>query len=231
MAPNDTPRGLATELSQAITELEASLERTAEAVAKIKDIAPRIAAVNSLLDELESVIRSGRQHFGGQQIEPPASIARPTLVVPNSTAHTPVARTAQPIPPRQLEETPPQRIERDEPQAAQATPAPQAALMQTPEREDARPQAPSDEALISFRLEFHSQPGPLDLRAVDEAVGDHPAVRDVALLDYDGRRATLKVWIAAPSSPAEVQAALIERAPDLFGTENDVSILALEDAA
>lgn len=92
--------------------------------------------------------------------------------------------------------------------------------------------APTTEApLISFRLEFESDGAPLDLRAVDDAVGEHPAVRDVALLDYDGRKATLKVWIDGASDAQQVQAALIEKASALFAPEAGITVTALEDAA
>ena len=87
------------------------------------------------------------------------------------------------------------------------------------------------EELTRFRLEFESSPGPLDLRAVDDAVSEHPAVRDVALLDYDGRKATLKVWIVATASPADVREALTNSAANLFPGGNDVTIVALEDVA
>jgi hypothetical protein len=90
---------------------------------------------------------------------------------------------------------------------------------------------PSNRDLVSFRLEFESKPGPLDLRTVDDAVSEHPAVRDVALLDYDGRKATLKVWIDSDASPSDVQAALTEKTAQLFPGENDVTIVALEDVA
>ena len=208
MAGNDTSNGLARELTQAIDELETALHRTTEAAARIRELVPRVAAFSSLLDELEGVILSRRQELGDIGAEQPVSYSRPTLVVPNSTAHAPTAwapKAAVP-PTEQPWETP--------------------ATAEPPETQQA-----GDETLTSFRLEFYSQPGPLDLRAVDEAVGEHPAVRDVALLDYDGRRATLKVWIEASASPADVQASLQERAQQLFGTENDVSIAALEDAA
>ncbi len=85
--------------------------------------------------------------------------------------------------------------------------------------------------LTCFRLEFESRPGPLDLRTVDDAVNEHPAVRDVALLDYDGRKATLKVWIDGAASPADVRGALVERSSRLFAAGNDVTIVAIEDAA
>lgn len=91
--------------------------------------------------------------------------------------------------------------------------------------------AADGEELTSFRLKFESHAGPLDLRAVDDAVGEHPAVRDVALLDYDGRRATLKVWIAAAASVADVRQMLADRVGQIIGNGGDVSIIALEDVA
>ena len=87
------------------------------------------------------------------------------------------------------------------------------------------------QGLKCFRLEFESRPGPLDLRTVDDAVSEHPAVRDVALLDYDGRKATLKVWIDGAASPSDVQSTLVERSSELFSAGNDVTIVAIEDAA
>jgi hypothetical protein len=87
------------------------------------------------------------------------------------------------------------------------------------------------ETLTSFRLEFESDPGPLDLRAVDDAVSDHPSVRDVALIDYDGRKATLKVWVTAATRPSDVQDALRERAAQLFPAHATVQVLALNGVA
>jgi hypothetical protein len=111
--------------------------------------------------------------------------------------------------------------------AEQPAPAPSPAWTNEPQ-----PQATTTaDELICFRLEFQSSGGPLDLRAVDDAVGEHPAVRDVALLDYDGRNATLKVWIVASVSPADVQGALSERAAEIFAPNGEVTIVALEDAA
>lgn len=93
-------------------------------------------------------------------------------------------------------------------------------------------QAPAtNSALTCFRLEFESKPGPLDLRSVDDAVGEHPSVRDVALLDYDGRKATLKVWIEQGADPATIRDSLTERAATLFGADNEVTVTAHEEAA
>jgi hypothetical protein len=85
--------------------------------------------------------------------------------------------------------------------------------------------------MVAFRLEFESRPGPLDLRAVDDAISEHPDVRDIALLDYDGHKATLKVWVEGNTSPASVQVEIRDRVRSLFSAENDVTVVALEDAA
>jgi hypothetical protein len=85
--------------------------------------------------------------------------------------------------------------------------------------------------LTSFRLEFESKPGPLDLRSVDDAVSEHHAVKDVALVDYDGKKATLKVWIDDSATPQDVRNALLEKAATIFGNENEVSVEALEGEA
>jgi hypothetical protein len=120
--------------------------------------------------------------------------------------------------------------------------APASALIPADERpwDSSEPADTADETIaqtqaradtVSFRLEFESRPGPLDLRTVDDAVSEHPAVRDVALLDYDGRKATLKVWIESGASPADVQRSLTDRASTLFDNSNDITIIALEDVA
>ena len=97
--------------------------------------------------------------------------------------------------------------------------------------ESAEKPAPGTPGLTSFRLEFESKPGPLDLRAVDDAVSEHHAVKDVALIDYDGKKATLKVWIDESATPHDVQNALLEKAASLFGPENEVTVVAIEDQA
>jgi len=194
MPNNDTTAALAQDLAEAIDDLQAALLRASDAASRIKGLVPRVSAVNALLDEIESVIQSGRREIGSA---PSAPFTRPTLVA---------------TPPQ------PERQPDDQPGAA-AGDAP----------EEPRPQASAD--ITCFRLEFQSNGGPLDLRAVDDAVSEHPAVRDVALIDYDGRNATLKVWIVNTVSPAEVQQALSERASQIFADGSDVTIVALEDAA
>jgi hypothetical protein len=222
MAIDQSRTGLENELSQALGELQTALGQASTATATIQSILPKIGAIGSLFDELDAVIRSGRQQIGSQAGDTPTTYTRPTLVVPSAP---------QPAPQPFIAPEP-------QPEPAFATSAPAATIepsttasggieRETPESVK-RAEA---QGLVCFRLEFESRPGPLDLRTVDDAVSEHPAVRDVALLDYDGRKATLKVWIDGSASPSDVQSTLVERSSQLFAAGNDVTIVALEDVA
>ena len=61
-----------------------------------------------------------------------------------------------------------------------------------------------------LRLDVSTRASSLDLKAVDGSVNENSAVVDVALLDYDGRHATLKIWIEASADPNAVREALLE---------------------
>lgn len=202
--PTETQaQGLSQELNDALDELRVALQNASNATAELQRIVPRVSQIGSLFDELASVINTGRQQLG---IQAGAGFTGPTLV----TSATPSPVKEQSDPWTQLSET-----WGTQPQATSP--------------ESSAPAQPA--SLISFRLEFESRPGPLDLRAVDDAVSEHPAVRDVALLDYDGRKATLKVWIEDTATPGEVHSSLTAQATTLFGPENQVTVIALDDAA
>ncbi len=218
MPNNDSNIGLARDLTQAIDDLQTSLQRASEATSTIRELVPRVVAIGSLFDELEAVINSGRAQVGATaQSAGPAVYSRPTLVTPTAPQSAPQPWTPALTP--AMSETP---VIATSEGIGVETPFGQTASAR---RSD------SSEALTCFRLEFESTPGPLDLRTVDDAVSEHPDVRDVALLDYDGRKATLKVWIVATAQPSSVQESLTERASQLFGAANDVSVVALEDVA
>ena len=225
MSTNDRPTGIDRELAWALDDLHAALQRATEATAIIKGLVPRLAATGSLFDEIEALVRAGRQHIGvGDPAgESATNVTRPTLVVPSYTA----PRPAPVLQASASFTTPEVGSDGGAPVLEAPPPAETVAPAGTPQ--DATPAAP--ENLHCFRLEFESQPGPLDLRTVDDAVSEHPAVRDVALLDYDGHRATLKVWIISDASPSDVQDSLKARATSLFAPDQDVTIVALEDAA
>jgi hypothetical protein len=218
MATTDASTGIARDLNAAIDDLNSSLERASAAAATIRTLVPRIGAIGSVLDELETLIQTGRAQIGSAA--PATAYPRPTLVVPAASV------PAQPgTPASEAWDAPSDEI----PAAPEASSV--WATDESAASEEVAIAPGSSQELTCFRLEFESRPGPLDLRTVDDAVSEHPAVRDVALLDYDGRKATLKVWITADASPSDVQQALTERASALFDAGNDVTIVALEDVA
>lgn len=61
----------------------------------------------------------------------------------------------------------------------------------------------------NLQLRVSTTSGSLDLKAVDRSVNENPGVVDVTLLDYDGRKATLKVWIDPDADPRAVQEGLL----------------------
>jgi hypothetical protein len=198
MMTSDTDNGIQREIAATLDELQAGLDRASRAAAAIREMLPRVGALGALFDELEAVVRSGREQIG---IAAGASIAaetRPTLLIP--TGDAPPASTPEAIP--GIDET-----------------------------GDEIATSPISSDLISVRIEFESAKAPLELRIIDEAVGEHPAVRDVALLDYDGRRATLKVWIDPATSPGAIEESLRERLPELIGDGGTITITALDNAA
>jgi len=73
-------------------------------------------------------------------------------------------------------------------------------------------------------LEVRTKEGSLDLKAVDGSVSGHDAVVDIALLDYDGRRAALKIWISDDTDPMAVRNELIESLQHHFADDRDVEI-------
>jgi len=228
MASDETRTGLESELSHAIDELQAALQHAAGATASIKALLPKVGAIGSLFDELDSVIRSGRQQIGPVTGDPPTAYTRPTLVAPTAASRP----TPQPFvaPEPEWVSDPATTAIIGQPKTPESAEAASAVVIIEPETPESTQRAEA-QGLTCFRLEFESRPGPLDLRTVDDAVSEHPAVRDVALLDYDGRKATLKVWIDGSASASDVQSALVDRSSQLFAPGNDVTIVALEDVA
>jgi hypothetical protein len=223
MASPDSPTTLDQELRRTVDDLESALAQAADAAAELRRLIPRVSAIDAMLDELDSTLHASRQRLSVGEQAPPASNHESRPRLPLATMPTTEA-----LPDAALD-----------PWSHIATALPPSSPAPGDERHvpdgDVRLDSASAESagspLLCFRLEFESRPGPLDLRTVDDAVSEHPAVHDVALLDYDGKHASLKVWIDETSSPAGVQEMLIERAREIFGADNDVTIIALEDAA
>lgn len=83
-----------------------------------------------------------------------------------------------------------------------------------------------------LRLTVQSHSGSLDLKAVDGAVNENPDVVDVALLDYDGRQATLKLWINPATDANAVREALVASLKGQFGDDGSAeAFIDFEEAA
>jgi hypothetical protein len=92
--------------------------------------------------------------------------------------------------------------------------------------------APATTGSQCLRLQVIKTSGPLDLKAVDTAVNEHPEIVDLALLDYDGRQATLKVWVSGPVDRQAFSDSLTKDLRDRIGEGADVKIdFDLESAA
>lgn len=116
--------------------------------------------------------------------------------------------------------------------AAPTRPAATPPLRPVPSPEPAEQErAPAAQAgSRALRLRVGSKSGSLDLKAVDAAVNENPGVVDVALLDYDGRAATLKLWLSETEDPNALREALLESLRRRLGDEETAEIsIELED--
>jgi hypothetical protein len=201
------------DLNSAIDELEAALAQAQAAAGRIRAALPRLEQMSGVFAQLESIIAASRE---------PTGLAAPSVRTPRPRSRQQTATLAEIAVAAGLQ-----------PEAPEGDTLGTAELAADPDALDhLEPLVATDGAsLTSFRLEFQSERGTLNLRAVDEAIGEHPAVRDVALIDYDGRRAVLKVWITATARPSDIEQALNARADKIASDGGQLSIVALEDAA
>lgn len=209
MSATEHANDLERDLKHALDDLQGSLSRAGDALGRINDLLPRLQTIGAIFDDIDAVLQNAREQFGITGVQ---TFSRPTLVVPRPLAR-PFEEQTQDDAWTNLAETWKSGQPETQPEPSQT------------ETET------GDTSFASFRLEFESAGSPLDLRAVDDAVSEHPAVRDVALLDYDGRKATLKVWIDDTASPEDVRNALVEKSSQLFEGESAITITAVDDAA
>ena len=107
---------------------------------------------------------------------------------------------------------------------------PQDTPVASPEPDEPPPSVEEDQAEAGgrvshcLRLDVSTRAGSLDLKAVDGSVNENSAVVDVALLDYDGRHATLKIWIEASADPNAVREALLESLQRHLADDEDAEV-------
>lgn len=206
----DNNNTLADELDVALTSLERSLLHAGQATSAIRGLLPQIAALATVVSDMEATMIRARQQLASSADYPARTSESLREIRPlGATAAAVVDRFA----------TEPQETEIE----LRVEPEPQPEPIEEKQDEE-EPQHAQSDAPGCLLLEVTSQDGSLDLKSVDSSVGEHEAVVDVALLDYDGRRASLKVWLREDADPIAVQAGLIESLQRHFGDDRNVEI-------
>ena len=147
-------------------------------------------------------------------IEPEAEVPEVTTPAPPLSASLPesaveIARAEEAAPaPSEPETDPIAEVTSFAPaQPEPAAPEPQ--IVESPGAPVEAEPGSAAEASYNLQLRVSTTSGSLDLKAVDRSVNENPGVVDVTLLDYDGRKATLKVWIDPDADPRAVQDGLL----------------------
>jgi outer membrane biosynthesis protein TonB len=185
---------VSSELDDAISTLDAALLQAGRSVAIIRASVAQFAGLAQRAQEMEAAMARAREQlslsWATRQPDAPTTPLRPVPPQPYEPEPEP---EPQPEPQDQLERY---TIPEKAPELAEEPPAGE------------RLAASSGESRC-LRLTVNSTTGSLDLKAVDGSVNENPAVVDVALLDYDGRRATLKLWVNEHADPEGVRGALL----------------------
>jgi hypothetical protein len=186
------------ELEGALSTLETALAQASRSAMVIRSNMAQITALTETVREMETAI----------------TLARQSLSVPLAGLRQAEQPTLRAVPARE------QPAPTPEPQIAAQTPveaAPAPSLASTEPRTGAQ-------VSHCLRVGVTSKGGSLDLKAVDGSVNENPAVVDVALLDYDGRQATLKLWINQSADPVGVRDALLGSLRRRLGDEGNAEV-------
>lgn len=178
-----TQGSLGQELEDALAQMDRGLSQAADAARRVQAMLPRIAVLEGVLNAVQKALATGIA--GG-----PVPAAAPEAEPVSETAPATEAGWSAP----EEHAGPPAEEFRAE-----------------PAREVEPPVEEVEHAGRCYLLNVESVGGSLDLRTVDQPIAEDPNVLDVALLDYDGKRATLKVWLGEEGDPNVIRADLEER--------------------
>lgn len=203
-----------TELDQALSTLDIALLEAGRSVATVREQVAHVVKLAERSREMEAAMARAREQlamsFENGGASPPLR-AVPSLG-PSEEIEAPVMEPDAQLD-RDSREPDTGGVEEPKPEKTAAIPAP----------------VPSAETSRCLRLAVSSKSGNLDLKEVDSSVNENPAVIDVALLDYDGRQATLKLWINEASDPDGVRDALLSSLRNHLGKKDTVLSIELEE--
>lgn len=198
---------LVSDLDTALTRLESALTDAGQAIVTIRNCVPQISALVEVVNTMESAMTFARQRLGGSSAE---AVLR---AVPQQPPLPDPVLALQPDPVLALQ---PEPAYSPEPEL-EPEPAPELA-------DEPIPVSTGVPTQYCLRLHITSKAGALDLKAVDNAVNEQPAVTDVALIDYDGRQATLRVWISGSDDAEAARKALGESLRSRLGDADSAEI-------
>ena len=187
------------EMDEALSKLDLSLLEAGRSISIVRNKLGRLMKLAEHAGEMEAAIARAREQLN---ISFDATTAFPLRALP-------------------LEEPD------DEPEPVLE---PGAAAADVHERDDVKaprshiaPHAKTAVTSRCLRLSVKKKSGNLDLKEVDGSVNENSSVIDVALLDYDGRKATLKLWVNEKSDPEGVRDALLSSLRNHLG-EKDTEV-------
>jgi enamine deaminase RidA (YjgF/YER057c/UK114 family) len=208
----DISEGLAGEVQAALASLDSVLAEAGRSVAQIRSNLSQIASLERKVQDMEAAVSRALESLSSQ--------------LGAASAPAPAPLPLRPLEPAEPIEPAAQAQAVDEPLQPEHRVPQQASWGQEAPKET---KAPASNCL---RLNVSSQAGSLDLKAVDGSVNEVPDVVDVALLDYDGRHATLKLWINASADPSAVRESLLESLTRRLGDAENTDVqLDFEEAA
>lgn len=236
MAENGTSTdvtNLKTELEQALSALDLALLEAGRSVSLVRNNMTRVLELADHAAEMESAIIRAREQlavsFTSEAGTPPLRAVPAPEEAPaqeEAPAPEPAEEPAEAVqepanePVAEIVEAPAAEDQLEEPEQAVEEPAEQPEEVKR-EAEVVEPAT----ATRCLRLKVSKKSGSLDLKDVDGSVNENASVMDVALLDYDGRQATLKLWVNEKSDPKGVREALLTSLRNHLGeaeTELDI---------
>lgn len=218
----------ASELDTALNQLELALVTAGRSVAVVRRNVAQLTSLVDVVRELETAMSRARESLAAapsvtitEQVSP-----QPLRPAPQAEPQPPV----EPYAPPEASNASHARPETSyEPPAAEPLPEEEASFASAAGEPAAEAGQPASHCLL---LGVASKIGSLDLKAVDGSVNENPAVVDVALLDYDGRKASLKLWINGAADPIGVRDALLGSLRRRLGDEQEAEVqIEFESAA
>ncbi len=203
-ANDSSTTGIAQEMDDALATLDTALLQAGLSVAIIRRNLPQFAALDRVVREMEAAMARARRQLDTSWDS--AEEKTPLRSVPLTATETP-----------------------ESPESTQNSLDSHAEESNGTAADDSEPAPAQEPGLSTTRclwLTVASKIGSLDLKAVDWSVNENPSVLDVALLDYDGRQATLKLWVNDSADPEGVREALVSSLRNHLGDaeQTDLSI-------